>query len=628
MLTLDEVLDGLRAAGYAPKRRGSQWESGCPACGGGRRRLFTTDAGSGTVRSSCRHGHSGPEVWRALGLLGAAGEERSSSGESVRFTRCWSCVDPESGAAWIHTRTDFFPPLPDGRRKRYRWEKGARSKRLIYRASSFGVKQGLLVVTEGERDADAVAALGIAALGTVTGSPAVPEASALADCAGRDVLVWGDDDEAGRLVAALVAGTLFDIAESVRVVDPSKLIGLNRRKGAGAADWTPAAAPSPAEQLTAAGVAPGEIPAETDIEPADEADAILAANPELARRAQVERALRREGLDRSDARRLARRKPDAQTWRWLRDVDPEPNPAPAASGLLWRRRLSHVWSREKVGKSSLIWPAIAGLTIGRDWLTSTDAAPVGAVVMTEEPLGDVRARFDRLSGDPSMVAVLPPLPLDDLVQALADLNGEKPIAAVVIDTLRALWTQEGIEEVDSGGAINNLVNRLATLAHDGEAAWLFSHHSKKDETDYAHSGAIGAAADCNIALSRVPAFPNQRNLTYQARWEHAAMTVERVDAGLFRVVPGTTVLASGPGGSEADILVMKVLEDTGEQSTRGICGLVRRNHRTVRAALDRLLTAGRLNHRIGARKTDLWSRTDRESRTQAAEDKGDNTGDD
>ena len=621
MVTLDEVLAALRSRSLRPQRRGEEWYSGCPACRGGSRRLFTTAAG-GTLRSTCREcGAKGPDVWRALGLLGGPAQD----GPSLELDTVYPCLDPADGTVWTHTRTDFFPPR-DGRAKTFRWQRGARSKRLIYRpAGAPPAPDGPLILTEGEADADAAAALGLAALGVVSGAPTVPEASALADCAGRDVVVWGDDDERGGKLARGLALLLAPIARSVRILDPDRLEGFERGPGCGAADWR-RAPPDPVAAVEAAAVAPdaappgGSLPAGT---PREEADLILAAHPETARRAAVAKELRIAGLDRGEARRLAAGEGASEPgggWRWLSDVAPEPRPPVVASGLLWRNRLTQLWSREGVGKSSLLWAALAGITTGRDWLGGEDAEPATVVVMSEEPEGAVRARFDGLCGDPGRVALMPPMPLEALMAAVERIGTaeRRRVAAVAIDTLRALWTVEGITDLDSGGEINDLVNRLAAAAHFGASlAWLFVHHSTKDGRDYAHSGTLGAAPDVNVSLNRVDAQPLQRSLTYEkCRWAQADLVVERLDNSSFAVVSETSEPALAPAVDPLHVdLVLGWLDSHGRQSTRQIREGVRRSHRVVRDVLDRLLQDGQIVHSVGGRNSDRWelSPDDRDS---------------
>ena len=67
----------------------------------------------------------------------------------------------------------------------------------------------LVVLCEGEKAADALAALGVVAVGTMTGAAVVPSPAVLAPLVGRNVLLWPDNDEPGRKHMRGVAATLI-----------------------------------------------------------------------------------------------------------------------------------------------------------------------------------------------------------------------------------------------------------------------------------------------------------------------------------------------------------------------------------------------------------------------------------
>jgi hypothetical protein len=77
---------------------------------------------------------------------------------------------------------------------------GARSADLLYRAETLGdaPADAPLFLTEGEPAADALAALGLVAVGTVTGARGTLSPAAAAMLAGRRVALWRDADEDGR----------------------------------------------------------------------------------------------------------------------------------------------------------------------------------------------------------------------------------------------------------------------------------------------------------------------------------------------------------------------------------------------------------------------------------------------
>ena len=79
--------------------------------------------------------------------------------------------------------------------------------------------RAVVVITEGEKAADALITAGVPAVGTVTGAAATPGRAALADLTGRDVVLWPDCDDVGRKHMERVAAGLVGIAASVRRIE-------------------------------------------------------------------------------------------------------------------------------------------------------------------------------------------------------------------------------------------------------------------------------------------------------------------------------------------------------------------------------------------------------------------------
>lgn len=76
----------------------------------------------------------------------------------------------------------------------------------------------LVVVTEGEKAADAARRLGLLALGTSTGASSAPSPAALAPLKGRTVLLWPDADDEGRRHMERVGRNLRGIVSSVATI--------------------------------------------------------------------------------------------------------------------------------------------------------------------------------------------------------------------------------------------------------------------------------------------------------------------------------------------------------------------------------------------------------------------------
>ena len=166
---------------------------------------------------------------------------RREGAPAASGTRCWSCTGPDGGR--VHVRTDG----PDGKRIRWDGAAGPGPKRMLYVVPlPPGAPPGLpLVVTEGEPDADAAAALygdGVQVVGTVCGAGVQPDRDVWESLgvSGRRVLLWPDNDVAGAEHMQRIGAAVLELgAAAVLTVDPLRL-GLTG-KGDGAADWQPPA---------------------------------------------------------------------------------------------------------------------------------------------------------------------------------------------------------------------------------------------------------------------------------------------------------------------------------------------------------------------------------------------------
>jgi hypothetical protein len=76
-----------------------------------------------------------------------------------------------------------------------------------------------VVIVEGEKAAEALLAIGVEAVGTVTGASGTPGAIPLAELTGRRVRVWPDNDDVGRKHMQRIVERLVGIAASVSIID-------------------------------------------------------------------------------------------------------------------------------------------------------------------------------------------------------------------------------------------------------------------------------------------------------------------------------------------------------------------------------------------------------------------------
>ncbi|HEY1958604.1 MAG TPA: AAA family ATPase [Polyangiaceae bacterium] len=125
---------------------------------------------------------------------------------------------------------DFRQRAPDGT-----W-KTAGIRRVLYRLPELLASEGPVFVVEGEKDVDALRALGLVATCNPMGAGKWKHVAdhAREALAGRDVIVIADRDEAGRKHAADVWASLADVAQSVVVSEVAE--------GKDASDWIAAGA--------------------------------------------------------------------------------------------------------------------------------------------------------------------------------------------------------------------------------------------------------------------------------------------------------------------------------------------------------------------------------------------------
>jgi Protein of unknown function (DUF3631) len=77
-----------------------------------------------------------------------------------------------------------------------------------------------VVLVEGEKCAEALWGVGIAAVGTVTGAATAPSSAVLAELGGRRVIFWPDADPVGRQHMAAMAERLAGVAAAISIVEP------------------------------------------------------------------------------------------------------------------------------------------------------------------------------------------------------------------------------------------------------------------------------------------------------------------------------------------------------------------------------------------------------------------------
>lgn len=197
MLSLREFASKLERVKWSGD---SRFVASCPAHEDQHQSLSVTSGNDGRILVKCHTGCTAEDVMRALGVTWREvlpERERPATASAPR-ERSWVIRDAAGNIQAEHIRID------EGTGKRFVWKRDGQSglrglnvADLLYRAEHVAKSQGPVYVCEGEKAADACARLGVAAVGTVCGASSTPSLTALASLAGRDVVLWPDNDKPG-----------------------------------------------------------------------------------------------------------------------------------------------------------------------------------------------------------------------------------------------------------------------------------------------------------------------------------------------------------------------------------------------------------------------------------------------
>ena len=242
---VQRILDHLE--GVAPN--GSGWQAHCPAHDDEKPSLSVAVGDDSRVLVSCHAGCDFPEIVKAMRLEqrdffaphaqnGRAGPRRRTPRVFEKFTDAIAAACPRghtfinswpykdsSGESLFHIcRFESTTPPPDGKKP----EKTFRPISRIDGGFVIKAPEGLLplyrlpellaaptdaaiYITEGEKAADAIAGVGLAATATAHGSKS-PSKTDLTPLAGRQVNILPDNDAAGEKYAAKLASLLWGLA--------------------------------------------------------------------------------------------------------------------------------------------------------------------------------------------------------------------------------------------------------------------------------------------------------------------------------------------------------------------------------------------------------------------------------
>lgn len=222
-MRLEEILERLKGV---QKTGTNQWRAKCPAHDDDKPSL-SIKLDTNRILLHCFAGCSPEAIVDALGLemrdLFLEPEKSLSKHKISNKEHVWTLRDPDGNVVAEHIRID----TPDG--KRLWWRRngkkglgGLSTKELpLYRIETLKdlSDNTTVVVTEGEKAADAVRQAGLLAVGTVCGAAVTPAREVLEPLRRFDVVLWPDNDPQGKEHMARISKELQALGVELRWVD-------------------------------------------------------------------------------------------------------------------------------------------------------------------------------------------------------------------------------------------------------------------------------------------------------------------------------------------------------------------------------------------------------------------------
>jgi hypothetical protein len=362
-----------------------------------------------------------------------------------------------------------------------------------------------VVLCEGEKPADALRSVGVAALGTVTGANACPGAEALKPLLGLDVLLWPDGDRPGVSHMEAVGRRLVALGGR-----PRRVRWPEAPPGGDAADFV--------ASLAEEGWGDDRR---------ERVEALLASAEEWKLEGEAAAGLRLVEV---------------------RDflADETPLPAPVIENIGLAGTLTLLFGPPESGKSWLGMEAARCVTSGRPFL-GRFACTKGPALLVEQESAPalLRARLAELEkGDPRPqdAAPLMLLPLQDLVLDSPEAQAEFREAAMKIrPRLLAIDTAisvSGATDFLHAGQVRAWLQWFRHLAADLQALIILIAHSPKWASKEPQLAALygsvdfGASADVALATVALDGGENFRLCCVKNRWG-----TERPDL-TFSIAPG------------------------------------------------------------------------------------------
>ena len=560
---LDDLLDRLDGV----RQSGARWTARCPAHDDRRASLSVGRGDDGRWLLKCHAGCTFPSIVGALGI--DARDLFPSNGHRRRPQRREAAVYDYDGVFEVvrYEPKDFRQRRPDGRGGCL-WNLEGVTPRLYRLNDLTGHERA--IIAEGEKDVDRLWSLDLPATCNAGGAGQWrPEHTGQLKVAGvRRVTIVPDADDAGRTHGQTVARACADAGLGVRIAvlpDGDKDVSAFVSGGRSRRDVLAV--------LKAA-------------EPYDRAADSPALPPGVVR---------------------------------LSDADAEgtsvEGPPVVARLIAHVGRVTLLHAREKAGKSTLIGAAVAAVTRGRPFLGMPTLA--GDVLWVgEETVADVKVRLSQWDAALERVYFVGrPNPDPAHEASLRRLVGRLRPVWVVLDTWSHYLQLHRVKDTAGPGEQGLLIGDVVNLAREFGSAFAVSHHNRKNPSASAESGdtageyrdstAIGAAADMIVSVSR-GGTPRSRRLTPSGRWPEDPLTVVLEPGVGFE--PAPDLEKAEPDRSDrtpvrplAERVLLHLLrcDPHARPPARTLANALDcsgRRYRDLRAALDKLLDAGRIDH--------------------------------
>jgi len=449
-----------------------------------------------------------------------------------------------------------------------------------------------VILTEGEKSAQALMDVGMTAVGSVTGAASAPSPKALAALAGKAVYLWPDADDPGRTHMSKIAAHLAPIAASVQWIEPP----ADSPKGWDAVDALAEGGRELVESLVRGASPWAEPMLDVPIEEQRYLAGLMVDGLREMHSSGPDGGSERKELRCVTARQLAAQSPEDVAWiapPWI------------ASGAI-----TELDGRPKAaGKTTFLLHLVRAVLDGGQFLGQhTMRTPV--VLLSEQGPMSLRATLERarlLERDDLYIVLWRDVrgtSWPSVVDGAVALCAKVGASLLIVDTLPQFAAMVGDSENDAGAALEAMEPLQAAAAHG--LGIVVSRHDRKAGGDVGESGrgssAFAGAVDIVLALRRGDGESRAtiRHLHALSRFEETPdeLVIELTDAGYAALGSAINFAVE-----EAKRAVLAAL--AGEPlTTAQIVEATALKRTTIYAALAELVEAGTLGREGKGNKGD------------------------